>query len=650
MTVSVKSKIKAKLTLLRIVLLLAFVVFMVRLVWLQIIDHGKFIAAANGQQNTMIDIQAKRGIIYDRNMRVLAQDIESYSYYVIPENIKEPKATARTLARLTGQSDWLTKFKKHPRFLFVARKTSSELSDKLHNAGIETLHRFIEPKRVYPAGQLALPILGKVDIDNKGLSGLELQFDKYISGKNGKNILKRDGLGHSYSFNDVPLVAPEPGSDLICSIDLNLQQIVEQELTVGMEQTNAAHGVALFLKVGTGEILACATFDSLGAPTLRNRAITDQYEPGSTFKIITTALALSSGKFELNDIIDVEHGRFQIGRRTIRDDHEYDTLSVEDVLVYSSNIGTSKMALALGEQRLYKAIKEAGFVNTLGVDFPGEADGYIQPPEWRDHYLANVSFGHGISASPLQMAALYDAVVSDGFLSRPFFGKELIEPDGTHKLLNKSCRIRQVFRQEITHVLQRLLCEVVERGTATKGKSDLVKIGGKTGTALKVREDGRGYDWRRSRASFVGFFPADNPMVVGIIVFDEPKNSRYGGETAVPVFKNIAERYYCLPDQLREHYVESKPKQVIDAAFASADTTSSFVEALEASARYYQANQDPDAVPDFRGLTVRQALKLASDKGLECDIQGSGVVQNQEPQPGMKREDGKIITLRCAAG
>jgi cell division protein FtsI (penicillin-binding protein 3) len=650
MTVSLKAKIKAKLLMIRIVLFLAFTIFVARLVWLQVIDHGKFINAANNQQNLVIDIQAKRGIIYDRDMRVLAQDIESYSYYIVPENIKNPKSTARTLSRLTGQSGWLTKFKKHPRFLFVARKTSQKLSDKLHNAGIETLHRIIEPKRVYPAGQLALPILGAVDIDNKGLSGLELQFDNYISGKNGKNILKRDGLGHSYSFNDIPLVAPEPGNDLICSVDLNLQQIVEQELTSGMEQTNAQHGVAIFLKAGTGEILACAVFDSLGAPTLRNRAITDQYEPGSTFKIITTALALSTGKFELTDIIDVEHGRFQIGKRTIRDDHEYDTLSVEDVLVYSSNIGTSKMALALGEQRLYKAIKEAGFVNPLGVDFPGEADGYVQPPEWRDHYLANISFGHGISASPLQMTALYDAVVGNGYLSRPYFGKELIGPDGTHKLLNKNYRIRQVFKPELIDVLKMLLCEVVERGTATKAKSEIVRIGGKTGTALKIREDRRGYDWRRSRASFVGFFPADNPMVVGIIIFDEPKNSRYGGETAAPVFKNIAERYYSMPEQLREHYVESKPKQEIEASFAAADTSTEFVKVLEASVRYYDANEDPGAVPDFRGLTVRQALKLASDKGLECEIEGSGVVKNQEPDPGLKHEDGKIITLRCAAG
>jgi cell division protein FtsI (penicillin-binding protein 3) len=650
MNVLLKSAVRKRLIFIKLIFLAAMVFFSARLVWLQIIDRSKFLAAANNQQNLIITIQAKRGTIYDRNMRVLAQDIDSYSFYVVPENIKDKAGAARKLSRITGQGRWLSKFKRHPRFLYVARKTSSRLEARLRNSGIETLHHFIEPKRVYPSGDLALALLGRVDIDNKGLSGLELQFDDYLSGRDGKAILKRDGLGHCYLFDEQPIITPEAGEDIICTIDLNLQQIAEQELIGAMKETDAKHGMGLFVKAGTGEILACANFDTLGRQSTRNMAITDQYEPGSTFKIITMALALGSGRFELSDIINVEHGRFRIGRRTIRDDHEYDTLSVEDVLVYSSNIGASKLALAMGDERVYKAIKEAGFVSRLGVDFPSEADGAILEPKWRDHYLANISFGHGISASPMQIVALYDAIATDGYLSRPYLGEEKIGYDGTHCTLNNNYRIRQVFPADLTHILKSLLCEVVQRGTATKANSEIVQIAGKTGTALKLREDGRGYDHRKARASFVGFFPADNPMAVGIILLDEPKNSRYGGETAAPVLRNIAERYYVLPEQMRERYVERMPHQEELMKFAASNPEHEMGRMLQMTSGYYESSAAANTIPNFKGLTVKQALTLAAAKGYECQIEGSGIVKNQSPDPGIEYEEGIIIKLRCATG
>ena len=650
MTVTLKAKLKTKLTILKVFFIAVFVIFTARLVWLQVIDRAQFVEAANNQQNLIISLQAKRGTIYDRNNRVLAQDIDAYSYYVVPENIKNRRSAAGELSRITGESNWYTKFKHHPKFLWVARKTSKSLESRFEKSNIQTLNRVIEPKRIYPSGDLALPVLGRVDIDNNGLSGLELEYNDYLSGKNGKAELKRNGLGQCYLFDDKPLKAPESGSDIICSLDLNLQQIVEQEMASALTENNAAFGIGLFMKAGTGEILACAVLDSAGAPSSRNRAITDQYEPGSTFKIITTALALSSGKFELNDSLYVEHGKFQIGRRIIRDDHEYDTLSVNDILVFSSNIGVSKMALALGDQRIFKAIKEAGFVMPLGVDFPGEAAGEIQSLDWRDHYLANVSFGHGIAASPLQIVALYESIASGGYLHRPYIGKEIVFADGSRRTLNDGRNIRRVFDENLVRILTDLLSQVVQRGTATKAISDLVPIAGKTGTALKLREDGHGYDHRRARASFVGFFPIENPMVVGIVIFDSPKTSRYGGETAAPTFKNIAERYYSLPEQMIKQLVNGSDNYREDNVWDNNQSDDGLARAINISARYYVEPDNADVVPDFRGLTVRQALRLAAMKGITCNIKGSGIIANQAPLPGRKFTLGTTIELRCNNG
>jgi cell division protein FtsI (penicillin-binding protein 3) len=636
----------SRLTIVKIIFAIVWAVFIGRLIMLQVIERDRFLRVARDQQNLFIELQAKRGVIFDRNYRILAQDIDSYSYYIVPEKIKNKKAIARKLAKITGSANLRNKFDSHPKFLWVARKADKEIAEALEGAGIETLNRLVEPKRIYPSGRLALALLGRVDIDNNGLSGIELQYDKVLKGRNGKTILRRDALGNCYLFDDEPLAEPRKGSDLVLTVDLDLQQIVEQELAAALVENNAAYGNALFIMAGTAEILACASLDSLGEPATRNRAITDQYEPGSTFKVVAVAAALADRLFEPSDILFVENGEFRIGRRVIRDDHEYDSLTVEDIIVHSSNIGAAKMALAVGDEPIYKIIKEAGFVMPLGVDFPAEAGGYLQTPKWRDHYLANVAFGHGISATLLQIATLYEAIALDGCIYHPFFGKEIIEAEGKHIQLNQQYKIRRIFSQKTAATIRQFLDQVVVRGTAMKARSDIVPIAGKTGTALKLSEKGRGYDHKRARASFVGYFPSDNPMVVGVVFFDEPKDSRYGGETAAPVFKRIAERYYSLPQLMANRVISDDEYNNIQLA-SYAKSRSEFVKILEASARYYGEAANDNTIPDFAGLTIRQALALASMKGMELDIEGSGVVNSQLPAAGQPYRERVTIKLRC---
>ena len=329
----------------------------------------------------------------------------------------------------------------------------------------------------------------------------------------------------------------------------------------------------------------------------------------------------------------------------IRDDHEYDSLSVEDIIVYSSNIGASKLALNIGDKNLYRAIKEAGFVMPLGVDFPGEVGGYINPLGWREHYLATVSFGHGISATPLQMVSLYEALAGNGYLHRPFFAEYAITPEGRRQKLHHVQTIRKVFSPQITGAIRDFLNQVVIRGTARKADSPIVAIAGKTGTALKIRADKKGYDQRRSRASFVGYFPADNPMIVGIVLFDEPKTSRYGGETAAPVFRNIAERYYCLPQFMVQRISKMGESGGLFAQ-AGGNAKSEFAKLLQTSARYGGVDTD-GLIPDFRGLTIKQALGLAAIKGMNCEFDGTGIVYAQYPPAGNKYDADAIVKLKC---
>jgi cell division protein FtsI (penicillin-binding protein 3) len=642
-------KFESKIFLLKIIFAVIFLVFIGRLIWLQVVQRQLFLDAALNQQNICIDIQAKRGTIYDRYNRVLAQDIDSYSYYCEPRKIRDKVGFARTLTSILGDKDWLNKFANHPKFLWVARKTTPEIQTKLDNCNLDTLYRTTEPRRVYPSGDMALSLIGRVDIDNNGLSGLEKYYQKELCGQNGKLQLIRDAHGRSYQFYEEPIVKSVNGSSIVISIDLDLQQIAEQELAAALEENKAKYGLAIFENVATGEILACASLDSTGAPDRRNRPICDQYEPGSTFKVVAVGAALESGRFEPSTEVFVENGKFRVGDKIIRDDHSHGILSVEDIVIYSSNIGAAKLGLSLGDEQIYKAIKQSGFTMPLGIDFPGEASGSINKLGWRSHYLANVCFGHGIAATPLQMMSLYGAIASGGQLYRPFFGKEVIYDDGRREPLNHIQPVRNIMSPEIASTISRFLRGVVIRGTATKADSAVVTIAGKTGTALKISENGGGYDRRKSRASFVGFFPADMPQVAGIVIFDEPKKSKYGGEVSAPVFRKIAERYSVLPTKLPSLYQSGG---IIENRIKSPKNkpNQDSIKVMSVKAQTIAYTIEEGGIPDFKGLTIRRALLLAKSYGYECDFEGSGVVVEQIPPAGELAQPGISIKLRCSSG
>jgi cell division protein FtsI (penicillin-binding protein 3) len=629
-----------------------WVIFILRAFQVQILDSKKFKDYANSQQQSTIPLAARRGTVYDCNGNQLAYDIEAKSYTVNPRYMKRPSDAAAKLAEIIGQPKayWMSQFQKRPGFLIVARRVSQEIAYQLDNSDIETLHARSETQRIYPYGLLASEVIGRVDADNKGISGLEKYYDSTLSGVDGQSIYLRDAYGREVTSWEQTLAPPRNGSDICLALDLNLQEIVESELQEKLDSCQAKWCTAVFLDVETGGILACATLENDKSLFRRCRAIADMNEPGSTAKIIPLSTVFENNICEPDDIINVEGGRCMIGGHLIRDDHAHGLLRCTEIGVYSSNIGAAKLGLKAGANLIYKSLVEFGFGAKTGIDFPGETPGTLYKPDsWTTHQLAITCFGYGMSASALQLADAYGVIASGGELRKPFFATKMVTADSIEKVLNSKTVVRKVLNERTVGIMDGIFREVVQTGTAKKAIDDMCWIAGKTGTALRAKQDGRGYETGKALASFIGYFPADDPKVVGIIMYDSPHGSIYGGDISAPVFKRIAKRYGTLPGN--NILINSRPKSQKnkDDKLVETDTEAKLINVTqkrlikEPQAKKKQIN--PGGFPDFTGQTMRDALRQAKNLGLECTITGSGIVVEQNPAPGLDTTGVQLVEL-----
>lgn len=618
------------------------IIFLARAVELQIIKHGTFREYADSQQKSSMLLKSKRGSILDCRGRLLAYDMEVKSYSVNPRYMANPNKEAAKLSRITGKSKsyWKRQFKDHPGFLYVARRIVQKSQSKYEKAGIQTLKSRVESVRVYPYRDLASEVIGRTDIDNYGVSGLEVYYEDILAGRDGRSIYLRDAYGNEITSWEHTIVEPVDGSDIWLTLDVDFQQIVEEELRRMLDSSGALYGSAVFMDLETGGVTACAAIERGNVSFQRCRSIVDRNEPGSTAKIIPLAAVFQEGIFEPNDIINVEGGRFSLGRHIIRDDHPYDTLRCDEIGIYSSNIGVSKMGLAAGSDLIYRTLLRFGFGEKTGVDFPGEVSGLVYKPEkWTEHFLANICFGYGISVSGIQIVRAYAAVANGGELLKPFFASRMASPEGDVKTLNVKTMERRILDKKTRDILNDIFCGVVREGTARKANDHFCAIAGKTGTALRIKKEGRGYDPRKSLASFVGYFPSDNPRYAGIVMFDEPEISIYGGEVSAPVFKTIVRRFISLPrnNALVKSGDESEQDgQQLTHVSAGEPEVFPKAEVMYTSVKEVFASNDPGKMlPDFRGKTIRDAYRAARSLGLKCEIYGSGVVEYQKPAPGV---------------
>jgi cell division protein FtsI (penicillin-binding protein 3) len=516
---------------------------------LQVMRHEHYAGKAERQQQRVVALDPPRGTIYDSRGRELAVSVQVDSAYAVPPQVPDAKATAAAIARVLPGVDGsrlARQLGQDREFVWVARKIDPPIAAALRALDLPGIYFARESKRYYPMRELAAQVLGYVGTDNHGLAGLELLYDKVVSGKPGVRTVLRDARHGTLVSPELSSAEPEPGQDLYLTLDVAVQHIVERELAQAVEERGANRGSAVFLDPATGGVLAMASYPSFDpnkfseAPPSRwrNRAIADVYEPGSTFKIVTAAAALGSGKVRPEDVFDCEMGGITLLGILIRDHKPYGRLTFADVIAKSSNVGVIKAALLVGDQGMYQTIESFGFGRPTGIDLPGESAGILHPLErWGPLAKAYIAFGQGISVTPLQLATAVTAVANDGNLLRPHVVEAMGRGTVRHPRFPAPPVVRHPITPETAGVLKGLLEGVVISGTGRGAAVAGYRVAGKTGTA-QIPVAG-GYSHSSYIPSFVGFAPADRPQLVGIVAIDGPRGEYYGGQVAAPVFATV---------------------------------------------------------------------------------------------------------------
>jgi cell division protein FtsI/penicillin-binding protein 2 len=536
--------VNRRIRLLLAFLIVVFAVLLGRAAWLQAVRAESLGRMAAKQHRETLVIPASRGTIFDRNGEVLAIGEQATTVYADPQQVRDPRVVAAAAARTLGvNGDRLYDELVHAKgsFLYIRRKADSDRAAALQRRHLAGVFFYPEERRVYPQNSVASHALGYAGLDNKGLSGLELALDRLLAGRAGSETIVKDPFGRAI---DVIAERPErQGRDVFLTLDHTIQANAELTLRQTVAKWHARSATAIVLDPRTGDVLAMAvapSFDAnrFGAVTpdaSRNRAVTDVYEPGSTFKLITVAGALSDGLVVPTTSFVLPYS-IQVADRVIHDAEERgtETMTVARILAQSSNVGAITLAEKLGRDRLYHWIRRFGYGRPTGVGFPGETAGFVlKPDEWSGSTIGNVPIGQGIAVSAIQMAAAYGAVANRGIWVQP----HLVDHVGGRGPARP--KRRRILSRPIAAELNAMLQNVVTEGTGTYAAVPGYRVAGKTGTAQKPDEHG-GYASNRYVASFVGMVPASNPRLVILVAVDEPQGAIWGGVVAAPAFAKIA--------------------------------------------------------------------------------------------------------------
>jgi cell division protein FtsI (penicillin-binding protein 3) len=618
-----------------------------RLSYLQVWRHTELLARADRQQKRTVDAPAKRGEIRDRNHRVLAYSVDVDSVYAVPSDIADPKQAAQALCRALDHCDAGDRRELEERlgrksaFAYVQRFVSARAAERVAALELEGIGFIKENRRFYPNKELAGPLLGYVGVDNKGLGGLEAAYDSVIRGRPGTVLVQTDAKNRVFSRVER---SPTTGATLELTIDQYLQHIVERELAAGVAAHRAEGATAVVMDPATGEILAMASYPGFNPNAFRaadpehrkNRAVTDLYEPGSTFKLVTASAALEEGVVTPNDSIDVSEGLIRFPGRVINDDHRYGVLTFADVIVKSSNVGAIKVGLRLGRDRLGAYVNRFGFGRPTSTEFPGESPGIVwDPSKLNDSALASVSMGYQVGVTPLQMVAATSAIANGGRLLKPRVVRAVVK-DGV-RAETQPVEVRRVVSPRTAAELTTIMEDVAIRGTGRNFVNvDGFTVAGKTGTAQKLVNGA--YSHSEFNVSFTGFVPSRKPVMAIVVVVDTPRAGfYYGGSVAGPIFQQIADaslRHLGVPPT-----VFPAPPVLVDRRAQAP------VERPGAPMVVTVDDAGGRAMPDLTGLSAREALRRMARLGVSLRVQGVGLVVDQYPAPGETVAVGGACTI-----
>jgi cell division protein FtsI (penicillin-binding protein 3) len=628
----------------RSVALLFAVVFTLtagRAFYLQVLQNERLVKLAEKQHQRIVALTPGRGAIYDRHSAPFAVSIEMDSCYAETRNLENLPDAAAKLAPLLGyqRAELEAKLKASRNFVWLSRRMAPEQARKVRDLDLDGIGFVKESKRFYPNSEVAAHVVGFTGTDPGGLEGVEKKYDSTILGNTGYLVTERDALGRDINpKKGSEAKAGSKGSNVILTLDKNIQYIAEKELAKAVEKNGAKTGIAIVMEPDTGRVLAMANYPTFnpnsyfkyGPAALRNRAISDSFEPGSTFKIFLVASALENRVIRAGDSFNCENGSYSYSGRTIHDTHRYGALTVPQILKYSSNIGAAKIGSRLGPERLYAGLTGFGFGEKSDIDLPGEAGGLLrQQAKWYGIDLATISFGQGVTATALQITSAVSAVANGGNLMKPYLVDRVTDDSGVVLQQFAPQLRRRVISPETAKTVAQMLEGVVdEGGTGMSAAVEGYRVAGKTGTAQKVDPATHGYSARKRTASFVGFVPLEKPRLAILVVVDEPTTSPYGGVVAAPAFSAIAQQTLCYLKVPPEKAVKRKPEPVEEKSAPKPEPETAEGGIVEGS--------EAGSMPNFRGMSMRQVLRVMEKRGLNVKLQGSGRATEQNPPPGSR--------------
>ncbi|HDK27302.1 MAG TPA: stage V sporulation protein D [Candidatus Atribacteria bacterium] len=551
---------KRRITFLFILAIIFYFLLIYRLYNIQVIQSNKYKELAQQEHLTSFSIEGERGNIYDRNLKKLAVNVNTKSLFAIPPRIQDPHKTAQLLSSVLNLEtrEILSKLNQKNSFVWIKRKLNDIEVEEVKKLNLPGLDFLDENKRYYPRKKLASNLLGFAGIDNQGLEGLELYFEKELKGLPSLVILERDASGGKIPFGIKRFSNYQDGNSIVLTIDEVIQYITEEALDKAFYQYKAKTGVAIVVKPKTGEILAMAVrpsfdpnyFNRFSRDLWRNRAITDIYEPGSTFKIITIATALEEGVVKLDDQFYCK-GWIKYNGNIFHDIEPHGAQDLTGIVKNSCNIGVIQVGTRLDEKVFEKSIRRFGFGSLTEISLPGEVNGLVRSvKDWSKISLASLSIGQEIAVTPIQLIMAISAIANRGTLMKPMIVKEIVDSHQNRVKVFKPKPVRQVVSTETALTMTKILEQVVIDGTGKGAKVPEYRVAGKTGTAQKFDFSTGKYSKNKYSALFVGYAPVENPQIAILVLLDEPRGSYYGGIVAAPVFKEIASKalpYLSIP-------------------------------------------------------------------------------------------------------
>ena len=652
-----------------------------RLAYLQLFRYSEYYSRAEHQQRVIVDVGASRAEIFDRNLHPLAMSVPVDSAFAVPSEIADPDMVARLIGKVLDvpSDDIATRIASSHSFVWIARKLPPEKAARIAALNLRGIYFQREGGRFYPKRDLAAHVLGYVDIDEKGLGGIEYSLDDTIRTKPAKMMILADAHRRWYDSSDK---APDTGTSVVLTLDEKIQYIAEKELAQALEDTHAKAGTVIVENPDSGELLAVANWPTFNPNSAKDsspesrvdRAVSSLYEPGSVFKIVTLSAAIDQGLVTPDDVVDCQNGAIYIAGHRIRDHKAYGLLTVAQILQYSSDVGAIKVGLRLGAPKFYDYIQAFGFGQLTGVDLPGESRGKLRRLEnWTPVSVGSISMGQEIGVTPLQMITAMSAMANGGLIVRPHVireqrhGNEITEPQEPQP--------RRVIQETTAASLRRMLEGVVLGGTGKLAKLDGYTVAGKTGTAQKYDPETGRYSTHDLIASFVGFAPINTPAITVYVQLDSPVGAHEGGQVSAPVFKRVAQQtlaYLQVPrdipvtaETLRASHAQAaheKDDSLADAsdfepmqtpAVATGDDPAVVVTGtVPATPATTVEIADGEGIPAplLLGKTVRDATQECLKLGFTPVLVGTGIATEQFPEAGTMIRRGSRITVQFARG